>query len=72
MYRLIHLLNGHDREKSHAALFKECLYKGEGEASSGWGVIQLDKSTAVGPATEKVKTMTAADEQNNTDTLCDG
>lgn len=67
-YRLIHLLNGHGREKSHAVLPKS-LCKGEGDDTTGWGVTQLDKSTAVGPAREKEKTMTTADKQNNRDLL---
>lgn len=66
------MLNGRDREKSHAALPKSVFARAKMKINSGWGERKLDKSATVGPATEKVKTMTAADEQNNTETLCDG
>lgn len=59
-------------EHLHALLPKSVFARANVKTNSGWGETQVDRRTTEGPATEKVKTMTVADKQNNTETYCDG
>lgn len=68
-HRLIIL---HDTEQLHAVLPKSVFTRVNVKTNSGWGETQVDRRTTEGPATEKVKTMTVTDKQNNTETYCDG